>query len=500
MIETADSRINLRNYMKTKIPKFSPVQAKPVLLTALLLFLCGAMAHAQMTITSGTKVQVVSSSYLNSSESVVINSGGTLNVQGTLILNKNLQNQNVGANAVGPGTLLFSGSALQSIIGQNIIQNLNLNNASGLQLIDNTTVNGILTFSSGHILLGAANLRLGASQTFSGVPTSTKMIVPTGSGEVQKEFAGPGTFTFPVGDATATAEYSPVVLTFNSGTFSAGSYVGLNLVDAQFPGTAVSYLTRYWRMSQSGITNFSANATFNYLTADVVGTEANIFTTKVDVVPWVTYNAAITAANTIDAQGLGVFGTFTGNLGNAAVPPAVRSLQNKIIGAGVTACADATQTLIIAGNGTTYVVQNTGSVTHIAGTNIKYLPGTSVNPGGYLHGYISTTYCGPYIHPVPPSKIAGEGDEAAPSLQSRSGMFKIYPNPTTGKFTLELKGDVDPATVKVEIMGILGDRILSRSSVDGMKQDFSLSDRPTGVYMIHVTSGNISETQKIIKQ
>lgn len=484
--------------MKTRIQSKSLKQVIPVLI--FILTVTGISVRAQMTIKAGTTVRVAASSYMNSSESVVINPGGTLNVEGSLVLKKNLQNENPTANAVGSGTLLFSGTAAQTISGQNIIQNLNLDNTTGLSLSENTRVNGVLTFTNGQIGLGAASLRLGPAATFAGVPSSSKMIVPTGSGEVQKEFTAPATFTFPVGDATATSEFSPVTLTFNSGTFGAGSYVGLKLVDAQFPGTATAYLTRYWSISQSGITDFSANATFQYLAADVVGTEANIFTTKVDAVPWVTYNAANTGAHTIDAHGLGVFGTFTGNLGNATVPPAVRSLQDKTIGAGVTACADATQTLIIAGNGTYYIVQNLGSVTHIAGTNIRYLPGTVVNAGGYLHGYISTTYCGPYIHPAPPTKIAGLGDDESSIMQSSGGMFKIYPNPTPGKFTLELKGEIDPSTVKVEIMGILGDRILSKSSVNGKKQEFNLSDRPTGVYMVHVSSGTVSETQKIIKQ
>ncbi len=485
--------------MKTKLKKYSIRQVKAEMLIMMLLLFLGISGYAQLTVTNGTKLHVVAASYLNSSENVVINPGGTLTVQGTLILNKNLVNQNATANSVGAGTIQFSGTVAQSISGQNIIQNLTVNNALGLTVAENTRVNGILGLTSGQIFLGAANLRLGPVATFSGVPSSTKMIVATGSGELQKEFASTGTFTFPVGDATVTSEYSPVTLAFNSGTFSAGSYVGLSLVDAQFPGTTTSYLTRYWKISQTGITGFSCNSTFQYLLSDVVGTEANIFTTKVDVLPWVTYNAANTAAHTIDAHGLSTFGTFTGNIGNAAVPPAVRSLQDKVIGAGVVACADATQTLIVAGNGTSYWVQNGGSVTHIAATNILYYPGTKVDAGGYLHGYISTTYCGPYIHPAPPSKIAGIGDEEGTVVKDGS-IFKIYPNPTPGKFTLELKGAIDPSTVKVEILGILGDRIVSNGTVNGMKQEFSLADRPTGVYMVHVSSGTASETQKIIKQ
>lgn len=81
-----------------------------------------------------------------------------------------------------------------------------------------------------------------------------------------------------------------------------------------------------------------------------------------------------------------------------------------------------------------------------------------------------------------------------------NSLFKIYPNPTTGKFTLELKGEQMSADVHVEIYGVLGDRILSKDMKLDRKQEFSLSDKPTGVYVVHVSSGNNTETQKIIKR
>jgi hypothetical protein len=162
-------------------------------------------------------------------------------------------------------------------------------------------------------------------------------------------------------------------------------------------------------------------------------------------------------------------------------------------------CADATQTLLIAGNGTSYWVQNGGSVTHIAGVNIIYYPGTRVDAGGYLHGYISNIYCGPYSHPSPPPVLAGFGDPDSPAAQ-KEGSFRIYPNPTQGKFTLELKGNVDPALVSVDIFGVLGERIHSSKTMASAKEEFSLSGRPTGVYMVLVSSPSGTETRKIIKQ
>lgn len=485
--------------MKIKIYRNGSSRRRPgSLLTLILLLTVTAIGHAQMVVDSGTKVNVVAGGYLNSSENLVINSGGTMNVSGNLVLAKSLENNNPTENSLGTGTIRFTGTSGQTISGQNLMQNLTIDNAAGLNLAGNTRVNGVVSLTKGRIYLGTYNLLLGPSATISGPFSSSRMVVTNNTGQLRKEFSAVGTFLFPVGDITGTTEYSPATITANSGVFGSGNYIGVNVVDNQFPGTAISYLTRYWNVASSGITGFSAGATFKYLAADVVGIEADIFCTRVNTSPFVTYNAANVGAKTVDAQGLSSFGSFTGNLGNAG-PPAIRSLQNKTIGSGTVTCADAAQTLLIAGNGTTYVVENGGSVTHIAGTNIIYYPGTRVHPGGYLHGYISTTFCAPYIHPAPPAVMAGTGSSEKGSI-SRNTQFKVYPNPTPGRFTVELQGNESPANVKVEIFGSLGERIQTTPSMQSNREEYTLEGRPSGMYMIHITSPSGTETRKIIKQ
>jgi hypothetical protein len=462
----------------------------------------GYSQNPATVVTNGTKVLITAGSSLNSTENFILNSGGKLDVQGTLVLKKNLINSNAAADSLGTGDVVFSGTTAQSISGTNIIKNLKLDNATGLALLGNTRVFGTLTLTNGLVSLGTSNLVLGPAASVAGTPAAANMVVAPGPGELRKEFASAGSFTFPVGDATGTAEYSPVTLSFNSGTFAAGSYVGVGVVDAAYPGTAGSYLSRYWTVTPSGITDYTCNPVYQYVPADVTGTESDIFCFKVDpALPWIAYNASNPGAHTINAVGLSSLGIFTGNLGNGTVPPAIRSLQDKTISTGPE-CADATQTLMIAGNGTTYVVTGTpaGSVNHIAGTNIVYYPGTKVELGGYMHGYISTTFCSPYIHPGATAPLISGVEAPGTTGNPSNSFFKIYPNPTLGKFTLELNGDVTAAKVHVEIFGVLGDRILSKDMQVERKQEFSLAEKPTGVYVIHVSSGVDSETQKIIKR
>ena len=464
-----------------------------------ILFLTGSVVYGQTTIIGGTTLKVSAGTSLVTNKQLVIKNLGILNNEGTIILKSDLDNQNSGGNSLGTGALVFSGTISQSITGQSVAQNLALNNPAGLTVAGNTRVNGILNLTAGPVSLGTFNLLLGSTATVAGSPSSANMIVATGTGQLQKEFTAAGSFTFPVGDATAAAEYSPVTLAFASGIFGAGSYAGVSLNNAAYAGVATSYITRYWNVSQSGITGFSCNAAFQYVLDDAVGAESDVFCFKVDpVLPWIAYNAANTGTHELTAHGLSSFGNFTGNFGNAAIPPVIRSLQDKTISTGPE-CADANQTMLIAGNGTTYIVTSSGNVKHIAGTNIIYYPGTRVDLGGYLHGYISSSFCTPYIHPGATAPFTA-GIENQETGKPNNSFFRIYPNPTPGKFTMELNGDVTISQVHVEIFGILGDRILSKEMQIDRKQEFSLVEKPTGVYVVHVTSGVNSETEKIIKQ
>ena len=203
-------------------------------------------AVAENVITSGTKLILSSGTRLISIENMVVKSGATLSNAGTLILNKNLTNENAAANSIGTGTAEFSGTINQSISGQNIFQNLTIKNATGVTIGGNTSVNGILTLTTGIVTLGSNNLLLGNSATIAGTPSAAAMIVATGTGELRKGFVPgfTGSFLFPLGDATGTAEYSPVTLTFNGGTFGAGNYAGVKLSNSAYPGLTGNFLKR----------------------------------------------------------------------------------------------------------------------------------------------------------------------------------------------------------------------------------------------------------------
>jgi hypothetical protein len=291
---------------------------RKILLTSLLLCLSGfTTVHAQ-TISGGTLV-IGSGAILTATNDMSIQSGAALDVQsgGTLVLKMNLSNLNATANSIGNGLIEVSGSTAQAISGQNIIANLTMNNTAGLTVSGNTRVTGTLALTGGIITLGSNNLTLGTAATISGTPSVTNMIAAEGTGQLRKEFSAAGSFVFPVGDNTAPAGYSPVTLNFASGTFVGGAYAGVNLVNAKYPDANIttSYLNRYWTVTQSGITGFSCTASFNYVDADITGTEGNLFCLKTEPSPFITYDAVNAGSNLLTAPGLASFSTFTGAMG-----------------------------------------------------------------------------------------------------------------------------------------------------------------------------------------
>jgi len=478
-----------------------PITPLPILIAPLSLFLLIPPTQAENVITTGTTLKVMAGTSIVSVDNMVIKSGATLDNSGTLILKKNLTNEHGSPNPIGSGTAELSGTTGQIITGHNVINNLTINNAAGATIGGNTTINGTLTLTNGRVSLGANNLILGPSAVIVGTPSASVMIIVTGTGELRKEFpAGySGTFTYPVGDDSGTLEYSPVTIVFNSPAFSPGNYVGVNLRNEKYPDAGITgnYLNRYWNLSYSGITNFLCSAIFQYLPADVVGTENKLSCTRVNPLPWVTYGPTNATSQLLSANGLTSFGSFTGL--KSATAPLDQQLANITIPADLTTCYDAQQVLTVAGSGTTFLVESGGYVTLVAGSKILMLDGAKVNSGGYLLGRITTTsdFCGTLLNPL----VANNQNEQALGVEpvAKNQFIKVYPNPTTDIVIVELLEAGTTTTANVTVYSMQGGKLLQKIIHGESKLQFSLSGKPVGIFMVHVQSGERSEIAKVVK-
>ncbi|MEI7982966.1 MAG: T9SS type A sorting domain-containing protein, partial [Bacteroidota bacterium] len=250
-------------------------------------------------------------------ESVSIENGAILDNTGTLALKNNLENKNTSPNSLGTGTIEISGGTSQMIGGRNIIRNLYVNNPAGLMLEGDTKVDGTLTLISGNITPGDNNLHLGPLAIIEGAPSEQAMIVVTGTGQLRKEFPSgfTGSFTFPVGDATETTEFSPVTVNYSGGIFEPDNYTGVNLVNSKHPEdpNTGNWLNRYWNITGNETTAFTFNALFHYLPADVHGVESRIGCIKLLPAPEIFYGPADTLLHTLTATGVSQYGTFIGS-------------------------------------------------------------------------------------------------------------------------------------------------------------------------------------------
>jgi len=245
---------------------------------------------------------------------ISVSSGSTLAL-GNLQLTVSGNFTNNGSFTVGTGTITMNGAG-KTIGGTTATSfyNLEISNVDGINLANNISVSNTLTLTGGRLTLGAYNLTMGASaNAVAGTLGATNMIVANDAGEMRKLFTTNGSYVFPVGDNTATAEYSPATVNFASGTYAGGAYASAKVTDDKHPDNANTnnYLTRYWTVGQSGITAFSATVTGTFPAADIVGDVANMITGRLNgALPFLKHSAV--SATTISASALTDLGQFTG--------------------------------------------------------------------------------------------------------------------------------------------------------------------------------------------
>jgi hypothetical protein len=178
--------------------------------------------------------------------------------------------------------------------------------------------------------------------------------------------------------------------------------------------------------------------------------------------------------------------------------PTVLTLYNLNILNGSSNCFDAVQLIQVAGNGSTFQVQNGAQVTMIAGVKISYFPGTFVFPGGYLHGYITSTgnYC---LNPVPQKEELSTGLDEKTSVKVPEEGFSVFPNPTAGTFTLESRNAMPGGPMHVVISDMHGKKVQSVDHIVNSQQ-FSVYDQPSGIYFIKVIYPEGVCILKIVRQ
>jgi plastocyanin len=141
------------------------------------------------------------------------------------------------------------------------------------------------------------------------------------------------------------------------------------------------------------------------------------------------------------------------------------------------------------------------------------LPGFSTPFGGGqvtgltagVHFYV----CAPHASGGMKGKITVNGPSGINDFAAASEKINIYPNPTNGKFTLQIIGSDGYAgslsgndqQTTLEIFNILGEKIADMSGfISQASNEIDLSSVPDGIYFIRINDRKKIYTERLIKQ
>jgi len=79
--------------------------------------------------------------------------------------------------------------------------------------------------------------------------------------------------------------------------------------------------------------------------------------------------------------------------------------------------------------------------------------------------------------------------------------LKIYPNPTNGKFTIQITDLKSSINNQLSVTNILGETVYS-SLINNKSSiiELDLSDQPSGMYIVNIRTGEKVEHKKLIKE
>ena len=79
-----------------------------------------------------------------------------------------------------------------------------------------------------------------------------------------------------------------------------------------------------------------------------------------------------------------------------------------------------------------------------------------------------------------------------------SASFHLYPNPSTGKFTIQ-SDQSTPNIISIEVYSLLGEKIFERSDFNpANSNEIDISDSPKGIYLVKINNGERSYSEKIV--
>lgn len=177
--------------------------------------------------------------------------------------------------------------------------------------------------------------------------------------------------------------------------------------------------------------------------------------------------------------------------------PVIRIVQNLTVTTGNALCFDAIETILVAGNGTTFTVEQGAAATFVAGLKILFLPGTLAMEGCMMRAYITTegVYCNT------PSAVAANqpgGINDRPELADfEVTPVKIYPNPTQGWVNIVVNF-TSSSGIFCNIFNTENRCVIKNKHLISGFNNIDLSELPKGIYYIRITEQSNTYLYKVL--
>ncbi|NOZ47739.1 MAG: T9SS type A sorting domain-containing protein [Chlorobi bacterium] len=461
--------------------------------------------------TDGTIPALNSNVIINATDSIIITSNiivNNLSVLGDLTTASLNDTYNIevkgdiinnGVFITGKCEIKLTGSNNQNISGT--FYNLTVNKSSGqVNLSNNLVINNILDLTSGKLVLGNYNLQIENSASTAIKNGNQKSYIQADQlGKVIWKVVQGNTMNFPIGDVD---DYSPFSFILNSGVLNSAN-ISLQVTDGVYNQLSGSnYISRYWTLEPTGISNPDYSVSYIYTDNDIVGDESAIFPAKYHS-GWSHGNAlADVVNNTLNWNNITSFSDFTGG-GSGTLPVELVEFNVKpesstinVKWATLSEKNNDFFTVERSKDGVNFdildFVNGNGNSNRLI--NYEYIDLSPLNGISYYR-LKQTDFDGKFEY----SDIVSVSDQVTNILE-----FKIYPNPVIQNkpFNIRIYGLVPETEITVEIINSIGNIMKSekvKADLSGnINQFIDTYNLKCGLYFVTFVYQNQMKSSKLI--
>lgn len=179
--------------------------------------------------------------------------------------------------------------------------------------------------------------------------------------------------------------------------------------------------------------------------------------------------------------------------------PSALILESMVLISNTDTCIAATKTIIAGGEGNIFDVHDGASVVLVAGQQIRLLDGVNAESGSVFHAWITENdiYCQLEKAMITAAKIRNN-DICGSFIRNDEFLFRIYPNPGKGLYTLELFSE--PSVCTIEIYNMMGKRLHLLQAEHGNFFEINLLHHSPGIYVVRAMMDGETGIVKVVKQ